>query len=106
MEKFELKDFTGGWFVGDFSPSLFATTDFEVAVKSYPSGALEKRHLHKIATEFTLIVSGKVRMNGQEFVGGDIIRINPGEDTDFETLTAVTTVVVKVPSSKNDKYIV
>lgn len=106
MEKFELKDFTGGWFVGDFAPTLHQTTDFEVAVKSYPAGSLEKRHLHKIATEFTLIVNGKVRMNGQEFGAGDIIRINPGEDTDFETLEDVTTVVVKVPSAKNDKYIV
>jgi hypothetical protein len=105
MERFELKDFTGGWFVGNFSPSLFETDKFEVAVKSYVAGSLEKRHLHKIATEFTLIVSGKVRMNDQQYEGGDIIKINPGEDTDFEALTDVTTVVVKIPSVKNDKYV-
>ena len=105
MNKFELKDFTGGWFVGNFSPSLFETDKFEVAVKNYTAGSLEKRHLHKIATEFTLIVSGKVVMNGEQFGNGDIIRISPGEDTDFEALTDVTTVVVKIPSVKNDKYL-
>jgi len=106
MEKFELKDFTGGWFVGDFSPTLLQTDQFEVAVKSYTAGTLEKRHLHKVSTEFTLILNGNVRMNGQVFKHGDIIRINPGEDTDFEALSDVTTVVVKSPSVKNDKYLI
>jgi hypothetical protein len=106
MERFDLKDFTGGWFVGDFDPSLVKTDAFEVAVKSYPAGAKEKKHFHKIAIEFTLITNGQVRMNGNEFGSGSIIRIEPGEATDFEALTDVTTVVVKVPSAKNDKFIV
>ena len=35
---------------------------------------------------------------------GDIVLIEPGEDTDFEALTDVTTVVVKTPSVAGDKY--
>ncbi|HWJ91870.1 MAG TPA: hypothetical protein VNR87_12200 [Flavisolibacter sp.] len=106
MERFDLKDFTGGWFVGDFDPTIVKTDAFEVAVKSYPAGAKEKKHYHKIATELTLITNGRVKMNGNEFGSGSIIRIEPGEATDFEALTDVTTVVVKVPSAKNDKFIV
>ncbi|MFL5740271.1 MAG: cupin domain-containing protein [Flavisolibacter sp.] len=106
MQRFELKDFTGGWFVGDFDPSLVKTGDFEVAVKNYKAGAKEKKHYHKIAVEYTLIASGKVHMNGKEFEAGCIIRIDPGEATDFEAITDTTTVVVKLPSVKNDKYLV
>ena len=106
MERYDLKSFTGGWFVGDFDPSLVKTGDFEVAVKNYTAGSKEKKHLHKIAVEYTLIASGKVRMNGREFEAGSIIKIDPGEATDFEAIEDTITVVVKLPSVKNDKYLV
>ena len=33
-----LKDMIGGWFIGDFDPSVWKTSAFEVAVKEYKSG--------------------------------------------------------------------
>jgi len=104
MEKYSLNDMFKGWFIGNFEPSLHKTDDFEVAIKSYLEGAVENRHTHKIATEFTVIVSGVVQMNGVEYSSNDIIVIKPGESTDFKCLTPVTTVVVKTPCVKNDKY--
>ena len=47
----DIADFTKGWFIGDFEPSLFKTTDFEIAIKSYQKGDTEKEHYHAIATE-------------------------------------------------------
>ena len=35
----------------------------------------------------------------------DIITIQPNESTDFKCITDVVTVVIKRPSSNNDKYI-
>ena len=32
---FNLKDFTKGWFVGNFDKSIIKTSDVEVAVKEY-----------------------------------------------------------------------
>ena len=43
-------------------------------------------------------------MNGVEYSSNDIIVIKPGESTDFKCITPVTTVVVKTPCVKNDKY--
>jgi hypothetical protein len=43
-------------------------------------------------------------MNNIEYRQDDIITINPNESTDFKCLTDVTTVVIKIPSSKGDKY--
>lgn len=104
MKIFRLEEMTKGWFVGNFDPAVIKTEAAEVAVKSYSAGAHEPRHMHKVAPEITLIVSGLVRMNGAEHSSGDIILIDPGEATDFEALTDVTTVVVKLPSVAGDKY--
>jgi hypothetical protein len=105
MKKVNLNDMVGGWFIGDFEPSLSKSKDFEVAVKNYKKGDYEESHYHKISTEYTVILNGKVKMNGIEHDSGSILTILPTESTDFLALTDVTTVVVKTPSSKNDKYI-
>ena len=101
-----LKDMIGGWFIGDFEPTAWKTAGFEVAVKEYKAGDKEPKHLHKIAVEFTVIVRGKVLMNGVEHGEGDIVRVYAGQATDFEALEDTITVVVKKPSVKGDKYLV
>jgi quercetin dioxygenase-like cupin family protein len=105
LEKFKLEDMTKGWFIGDFDPSLFKTNDVEVGIKTYKAGDHEDSHHHKIATEFTVILSGSVEMNGQQFNSGDIIKIKPNVSTNFKALTDTSTVVVKVPGASNDKYV-
>lgn len=104
MQLHKLSEMTKGWFVGDFSPVALHSNAAEVAVKTYRAGALEARHLHKVAAEVTVIVSGRARMNTTVLEAGDIVLIEPGEATDFEALTDVTTVVVKTPSVAGDKY--
>jgi quercetin dioxygenase-like cupin family protein len=99
-----LDGMTKGWFIGDFTPTLHPTESVEVAVKEYPAGFSEAWHVHRIATEYTVIVSGDVEMNGVRYGKGDIIVIPPGEGTDFHTLTPTITTVVKIPGAKNDKY--
>ena len=100
-----LNDMNKGWFIGNFIPSLYLTNDFEIAVKRYESGDYEKKHLHKRATEITVIVEGKAKMKDIIVESGDIVTVLPGEETDFRALTNVITVVVKYPSIKNDKYL-
>jgi uncharacterized cupin superfamily protein len=105
MQKSELKNMINGWFIGNFEPTLYKTNDVEVAVKEYKAGDTELRHFHKIATEFTAIIAGEVVMNGQKYVAGDIIKINPGESTDFIVIQDTKSVVVKIPGVSNDKYL-
>lgn len=104
MKTYRLENMTKGWFVGDFLPTALKTGDAEVAVKPYRAGDHEGRHMHKVATEVTVIVDGEVEMSGQRYKTGDIVVIAPGEATDFTAITDVMTVVVKVPSVKGDKY--
>jgi hypothetical protein len=104
MTLHRLEDMVGGWMVGDFAPSCIRTTSCEIACKHYPAGAAEAAHVHRIATELTLIAWGRARMNDRILTAGDIVVLAPGEAADFEAFEATTTVVVKMPSVVGDKY--
>jgi len=104
MKISKLSSMIRGWFVGDFSPTLYKTQTCEVGVKHYKAGDYEKAHYHKIATEITVIMSGQVEMNGECYSAGDIITLEPGDISDFRALTEVTTTVVKIPGAPDDKY--
>lgn len=104
MKHANLDAMVKGWFIGNFEPTLYRTNDVEVAVKRYKAGDCEQVHLHKIATEFTVIISGEVEMNGRVYHSGEIVVVEPDEATDFKVLSDVTTVVVKLPGTSHDKY--
>lgn len=104
MREFNLNEMVKGWFVGDFTPTAIKTQEFEVAVKHYKKGDYEPSHYHKIATEVTVICTGRVKMNDKEYHQGSIIVIEPNEATDFFVLEDTTTCVVKTPSALSDKY--
>ena len=105
MKVTKLDNMIKGWFVGNFEPSILKTNDVEVAVKEYKKGDKEDTHYHKIATEITVIVSGKVKMNNFTYMQGDIITIEPHESTDFEAIEDTVCTVVKYPGASNDKYL-
>jgi quercetin dioxygenase-like cupin family protein len=105
MKITKLSSMTNGWFIGNFEPSLFKTNDFEVAVQQFDAGEYVEWHVHKVATEYTVIVSGRAQVDGCAVSEGDIIVLEPGKGTDFRAITEVTTAVVKTPCVKGDKYL-
>lgn len=105
MKVANLHEMVKGWFVGNFEPTLIKTNDVEVAVKEYKKGDYESAHYHKIATELTVIVSGKVKMFDTIYVKGDIVVVEPMDVTDFEALEDTVCTVVKYPGASNDKYL-
>jgi len=105
MKVIRIEDMYKGWFVGNFEPTLLQTNHIEVAVKEYRKGDYEELHHHKLATEITVINSGKVKMNGVEYIKGDIIIVQANQATDFVVIEDTITTVVKFPSVENDKYL-
>lgn len=101
----DVNQFIKGWFLGPFFPTLNSTTAFECAVKKYQAGDYEAKHYHAVATEYTVIAAGHVRMNGVDYGPESIIEIKPGEATDFEVLTDAITFVIKIPAISGDKYL-
>jgi quercetin dioxygenase-like cupin family protein len=106
MKRFALQNFTKGWLVGDFEPSIVKTKEYEFLVRSYKKGEKEPTHVHKVAYEITVIVSGKARMNNEILSAGDVIYLTPGDASDFECLEDCSTAVIKSPSAIGDKYLV
>ena len=105
MRTARLSDMKRGWFIGDFTPSLYKTDACEVAVKKYIAGEHEAKHYHLAAEEYTVIISGEVKMFGNVYKAGDIIICERGDATDFTAITDTVNVVVKIPGAKNDKYV-
>ena len=106
MEIYKLKDMKGGWYIGDFIPSVFRTKLFEVSLKTHPKNEEWPTHYHKEAMEINLLVKGKLRLNDVELIEGDIFVMDKMEVVNpiFEEDCLV--VCVKVPSVIGDKYIV
>ena len=103
MKVEKLNTMTRGWFMGNFEPSMYKG-DIEVCANDYKKGDIELAHIHKLAKEFTVLLSGKARMNNIYLEKGDIIQIDEFELTDFECIEDCITLVVKTKSVQNDKY--
>jgi hypothetical protein len=101
-----IKDFVGGWFIGNFEPSILKTSTFEVGLKIHPKGEKWDVHYHKIAVEYNLLVSGSMTVNGKLYNSGDIFILDRNEVCSPEFLEDCTIVTVKVPSVIGDKYVV
>ena len=101
-----LNEFTKGWLVGDFLPALIQSKDIEVGVKYYTSGDTESRHVHKFVDEYTIVLSGKVKMNDVEYSSGEIVYIEKESSTDFLCVDDSITLVIKTPSIPTDKEFV
>ena len=104
MKTARLESMKRGWYIGDFEPSLLKTKDFEASVKVYRAGDYGESHHHKIATEYTVVISGRIRMFDREFTGGDILVVEPGDISSLEALEDSGLSVIKIPCAHDDKY--
>ena len=106
MEVRRIEDMTGGWFVGNFDPSVLRTPDFEVGYKFHPKGEKWDKHYHKKGVEITYLIRGKMQIQNKILTSGDIFIIFPSEVADPVFLEDCEVVIVKSPSVVGDKYIV
>lgn len=95
----------GGWFIGDFTPSILRTTAFEVGCKMHKKGEVWPAHYHT-GDEYNFLMSGRIKICEQILEAGDLFHIEPNEIADPEFLEDCYVVVVKVPSKPGDKFIV
>ena len=104
MEVSKISDYKAGWFIGNFDPSAFKTEAFEAGISLHPKGSSWPLHYHKIATEITLVLSGKMKIQGQLVEAGNVFVIKPYEIADPEFLEDCKVMVIKTPSVPGDKY--
>lgn len=99
-----ISDMVGGWYIGNFTPSVWQTEDFEVSFKLHKKNEEWPAHHHKVATEINYLVFGAMKMCDTYLVGGDIFVVEPNEVADPVFFEDCGIVCVKVPSVKGDKY--
>ncbi len=106
MQIYKLDSMKGGWFVGNFSPSVFQTQDFEVCYKKHHKGEKWDTHYHEKITEINLLVKGKMEINDVTISEGDIFVIPPFYISKPNFLEDCEIVIVKTPSITSDKIII
>jgi len=105
LDKLNVNDFFGGWFIGDFDPAMFRNQHLEVGVKFFKAGDTEPSHKQILATEITVVNEGQIRVGRLLLQAGEIVVIYPGEYADFEALTNGSLTCVKFPSIPSDKVL-
>lgn len=103
-KRFNIKNMKGGWFVGDFEPSIFRSKDFEVGMKFVPAGTESDDHYHKVTQELTVFVSGLGIYNGEEYGPGDILLLEPYDKNSILFKEDSHIICLKTPSAPEDKY--
>jgi len=105
VQKF--KDKNKGWIIGKFAGALLQE-NFEIGIKEYKCGDTNPRHLHKLAKEINIIISGKAKFIFDDKTvavsDGDIVVIEENEPSAFEAEADTILLVIKTVSDINDKY--
>lgn len=105
MKVDNIKFMKDGWFVGDFEPSAFKTSEFEICYKFHHKGEKWDTHFHKKATEVNLLLEGRMVIQDTLLEAGDIFTLYPFEIADPDFLEDCTLIVIKTPSIPGDKYV-
>ena len=106
MQKYRIENFTRGWVIGNFAPSILRTKDFEVGLLREVKGTKPAAHFQKIATEYNILVEGHLTICGEEIFPGDVFVIDPLEIAEPIIHQDSTIVCVKTPSVPEDKVLV
>jgi hypothetical protein len=100
-----IDNFTNGWLIGNFEPTLLKTENFELGIHKYKANVKSVPHFHKLSTEYNYIVSGKLIANNITLESGNVFIINPNEIAEVEFLEDTVLVIARNHSNPSDKYL-
>lgn len=106
MDVFNINQMSGGWWGGNFQPACFQSSNFEVCHATHTSGQYWQPHYHKIATEYNLLINGRMLMHDKEIKASEIFVLKPYEIANPVFLEDCCLTVIKSPSVKGDKYLI
>lgn len=93
----------GGWYIGNFENAIYKTNGFEASYKKHKKGEKYGWHYHQYLDEINLVVSGKIKIQGQVFSVGDIFILEPYDIADPEFIEDCEIICIKSPNITNDK---
>jgi quercetin dioxygenase-like cupin family protein len=105
MKLSRIEDYTGGWLIGNFEPSVLRTSSFEVGYHEYKAGQHWPKHTHRYTTEINLLIEGDMHVCGTRLYKGDVFEIEPNEVAEPHFFTDCKVLIIKVPSIPGDKIL-
>ena len=99
-----IKDMKRGWFLGNFEPSIQKSEDVEIGILEHKKDEIWPAHVHRIADEINVLISGKMIINNIEINKDTIFKIPKGLLTKAIFLEDCKIVCIKLPSNTSDKY--
>jgi choline kinase len=104
VEVFKLDNFTNGWIIGNFEPSLLQNSGVELAVMNKKKGrGINDFHYHENCTEINVLVKGKMVVNNKIIHENEVFIFHPYVPSIYEYLEDCTFVVFKNKPSNTDK---
>ncbi len=106
-KEFEMKlsELTRGWLIGDFTPSLVRTKEFEIGILSHKSGEKWPYHIHDFQDEYNYLINGHMTVNDLEYLSGDNFALLKGHLAVPHFMSDCRLVCIKFPSIPSDKRI-
>lgn len=102
----DISDMVRGWFIGNFDPCVYKTSDYEVGYLKHKKGERWPFHYHEQSTEINFLVKGEMRLNNKHIKQGQIFVFKPYQIATPEFLEDCEIVCVKTKSAPGDKVII
>ena len=101
-----LSDYTRGWLIGNFTPSIEKNIEYEIAYLSHAKKSFWNYHYHKLSKEINILVKGKMIINNIIYMQNDIFIIDKNIISCPIFLDDCEIICIKIPSIPTDKYII
>jgi dTDP-glucose pyrophosphorylase len=106
FQSIDINNYTRGWLIGDFQPSIQRTNDFEIGLLQHAKNEKWGFHYHKKSIEINVLAKGSMIVNGKRINVNDIFIFNQNIISCPLFLEDCEIICIKLPSSPNDKYII
>ena len=104
VKQSRIESMTRGWLIGDFTPSILKTSQFEVGYLSHKKGEIWPAHVHNDANEYNVLIRGRMQVNNEIIEQGTIFIIQKGMLTKAVFFEDCEVLCIKCPSKPSDKY--
>jgi dTDP-glucose pyrophosphorylase len=101
-----IDNYVRGWLIGDFTPSILRTSEYEVGFSRHKGGEHWGFHYHHELDEYNILISGKMMINNQIIHAGEYFMIPKDVIACPKFLEDCTILCLKSPSKPKDKIII
>ena len=104
--KIDISQYTRGWLIGDFIPSIEINKEAEIAYLQHEKLSKWDYHYHKESIEINILVKGSEEINGIIYRENDLFIIDKNIIACPIFSDNCDIICIKIPSVPKDKYII